>query len=105
VDNAVAAVKGVGHVEVETAVVDEGRRARIVVSDRGPGIPAAEREKLFVPYYSTKMSGMGLGLAIVQEIVAEHGGTLRLEDNVPHGSRFVIELPVTPASNPAPVTA
>ena len=105
VDNAVAAVKGVGHVEVETAVVDEGRRARIVVSDRGPGIPAAEREKLFVPYYSTKMSGMGLGLAIVQEIVAEHGGALRLEDNVPHGSRFVIELPVTPATNPAPVTA
>jgi two-component system nitrogen regulation sensor histidine kinase NtrY len=105
VDNAVVAVKGVGEVEVETGVVDGGRRARIVVSDRGPGIPAAEREKLFMPYYSTKVSGMGLGLAIVQEVVAEHGGSLRLEDNVPHGSRFVIELPVSPAAAPAPVSA
>jgi signal transduction histidine kinase len=48
---------------------------------------------------------MGLGLAIVQEIVAEHGGSLRLEDNPPHGSRFVIELPVAPATSPAPVSA
>jgi two-component system, NtrC family, nitrogen regulation sensor histidine kinase NtrY len=103
VDNAVAAVNGVGEVDVETALVD--RRVRIVVSDRGPGIPPGEREKLFLPYYSTKVSGMGLGLAIVQEIVAEHGGTLRLEDNVPHGSRFIIELPVAPASSPAPVSA
>jgi len=105
VDNAVTAVAGVGEVEVETALVDDGRRARIVVSDRGPGIPAGEREKLFRPYYSTKVSGMGLGLAIVQEIVAEHGGSLRLEDNPPHGSRFVIELPVAPATSPAPVSA
>ena len=105
VDNAVAAVRGTGDVEVETALVDEGRRARITVSDRGPGIPAGEREKLFAPYYSTKASGMGLGLAIVQEIVAEHAGTLRLEDNVPHGSRFVIEIPVAPAPSPAPVSA
>jgi two-component system nitrogen regulation sensor histidine kinase NtrY len=105
VDNAVAAVDGRGEVEVETALADGGRRARIVVSDRGPGIPAAERPRLFLPYYSTKVSGMGLGLAIVQEIVAEHGGTLRVEDNPPHGSRFIIELPVAPAVAPAPVGA
>jgi two-component system nitrogen regulation sensor histidine kinase NtrY len=105
VDNAVAAVAGAGEVEVETALADGGRRARITVSDRGPGIPATDREKLFQPYYSTKVSGMGLGLAIVQEIVKEHGGSLRLEDNVPRGSRFVIELPVAPAASPAPVTA
>jgi two-component system nitrogen regulation sensor histidine kinase NtrY len=105
VDNAVTAVQGVGEVDVETALTDGGRHAWISVSDRGPGIPAAERDKLFMPYYSTKVSGMGLGLAIVQEIVAEHGGSLRLEDNVPHGSRFVIELPVAPATSPAPVSA
>jgi two-component system nitrogen regulation sensor histidine kinase NtrY len=105
VDNAVAAVGGRGEVEVDTALADSGRQARIVVSDRGPGIPDADREKLFLPYYSTKVSGMGLGLAIVQEIVAEHGGRLRLEPNVPHGSRFIIELPVAPAVTPAPVTA
>jgi two-component system nitrogen regulation sensor histidine kinase NtrY len=105
VDNAVAAVDGRGEVDVETALADGGRHARIAVSDRGPGIPPAEREKLFLPYYSTKVSGMGLGLAIVQEIVAEHGGRLRLEDNAPRGSRFIIELPVAPATTPAPVTA
>ena len=105
VDNAVAAVRGVGEVEVDTGLVDGGRRVRIAVSDRGPGVPTGLREKLFQPYYSTKVSGMGLGLAIVQEIVAEHGGILRLEDNVPNGSRFVMELPVSPAATPAPVTA
>jgi two-component system nitrogen regulation sensor histidine kinase NtrY len=105
VDNAVAAVRGIGEVDVETVATDGGRRVRIVVSDRGPGVPAALRDKLFQPYYSTKVSGMGLGLAIVQEIVAEHGGSLHVEDNVPSGSRFIIELPVTPAATPAPVTA
>ena len=105
VDNAVAAVNGMGDVEVETALVENGRRARISVSDRGPGIPPGERAKLFAPYYSTKASGMGLGLAIVQEIVAEHGGTVRVEDVLPHGTRFVIDLPVAPAPSPAPVSA
>src|SRR5207237_7582371 len=105
VHNAGAAGRGAGEVEVETVPADGGRRVRIVVSDRGPGVPAGVREKLFQPYYSTKASGMGLGLAIVQEIVAEHGGSLRLEDNVPSGSRFVIELPVAPATSPAPVNA
>ena len=105
VDNAVAAVHGIGEVEVETALVDGGRRVRIAVSDRGPGVPAAVRARLFQPYYSTKVSGMGLGLAITQEIVGQHGGRLTLEDNVPNGSRFVIELPVAPAAAPAPVRA
>jgi two-component system, NtrC family, nitrogen regulation sensor histidine kinase NtrY len=67
--------------------------ARIVISDNGPGVPAADREKLFMPYYSTKGRGSGLGLAIVRRIVAEHGGSIEVGDNVPQGSRFVIELP------------
>ena len=67
--------------------------ARIVIADNGPGVPAADREKLFMPYYSTKGRGSGLGLAIVRRIVAEHGGSIEVGDNVPQGSRFVIELP------------
>jgi signal transduction histidine kinase len=56
-------------------------------------VPAADRDKLFMPYFSTKRRGSGLGLAIVRRIVAEHGGSIELGDNTPTGSRFVIELP------------
>jgi two-component system nitrogen regulation sensor histidine kinase NtrY len=58
---------------------------------------------LFLPYFSTKVTGMGLGLPIVSEIVNEHGGTIRVEENEPSGARFVIEMPVT--RTPAPVEA
>ena len=68
--------------------------ARVIVADNGPGIPPADRDKLFMPYYSTKQRGSGLGLAIVRRIVAEHGGAIDVQDNVPQGTRFVIELPV-----------
>jgi two-component system, NtrC family, nitrogen regulation sensor histidine kinase NtrY len=68
--------------------------ARIIVSDNGPGISAADRDKLFMPYYSTKRRGSGLGLAIVRRIVVEHGGSIEVFDNQPAGTRFVIELPV-----------
>ena len=64
-----------------------------IVADDGPGIPAAEREKLFLPYYSTKRRGSGLGLAIVRRIIAEHGGSIEVGDNTPRGTRFTIELP------------
>src|SRR3990172_2988826 len=100
VDNAVEAVGGVGTVVVETAHVPETGIARIVVADTGPGIRPEDKEKLFLPYFSTKAAGMGLGLPIVHEIVVEHGGTLRVEDNEPHGSRFVVEVPVARAGAP-----
>jgi two-component system nitrogen regulation sensor histidine kinase NtrY len=93
VDNAVEAAGPAGEVAVETAWLPEARRARITVSDSGPGVPAEARERLFVAYFSTKATGMGLGLPIVQQIVTDHGGTIRVEDNHPRGSRFVIELP------------
>jgi two-component system nitrogen regulation sensor histidine kinase NtrY len=67
--------------------------ARILVSDNGPGIPPADRDKLFMPYYSTKRRGSGLGLAIVRRIIAEHGGSIEVADNVPTGTVFTIELP------------
>lgn len=63
------------------------------VADTGPGIPADTKPRLFLPFFSTKTKGMGLGLAIVDRIVAEHHGVIRVEDNEPQGARFVIELP------------
>ena len=68
--------------------------ARILVADNGPGISAADRDKLFMPYYSTKRRGSGLGLAIVRRIVAEHGGSIEVAGNVPAGTVFTIDLPV-----------
>ena len=103
VDNAVEAVGAAGDVAVETAYDAETGRVSITVSDTGPGITAENKDKLFQPYFSTKANGMGLGLPIVQEIVAEHGGTIRVEDNQPQGSRFVVEIPVTRAEAPVEV--
>ncbi len=103
VDNAVEAMSSGGTVTVETEYLPETARVRLVVSDTGPGIPSEDRDKLFLPYFSTKVTGMGLGLPIVSEIVNEHGATIRVEDNQPSGTRFVIEVPVTRA--PAPVEA
>ena len=82
-----------GRILVETQCDPGNHLVRIVVADDGPGIPPAEREKLFLPYYSTKRRGSGLGLAIVRRIIAEHGGTIDAGDNTPRGTRFTIELP------------
>ncbi len=66
---------------------------RVIVRDNGPGISETDREKLFMPYFSTKRRGSGLGLAIVRRIVAEHGGSIEVGDNTPNGTTFTIELP------------
>jgi len=93
VDNAVEAMERRGHILIETQRDRSNNVVRIVVADDGPGIPSSEREKLFLPYYSTKRRGSGLGLAIVRRIIAEHGGNIDVGDNVPRGTRFTIELP------------
>jgi two-component system nitrogen regulation sensor histidine kinase NtrY len=93
VDNAIEAMDRRGAIDLETEHDRANNVVRIVVADNGPGIPAAEREKLFLPHYSTKQRGSGLGLAIVRRIVAEHGGTIAVTDNTPRGTRFAIELP------------
>jgi two-component system, NtrC family, nitrogen regulation sensor histidine kinase NtrY len=93
VDNAIEAVERRGAIDIETQHDAGNNLVRIVVADNGPGIPPAERDKLFLPYYSTKQRGSGLGLAIVRRIVAEHGGSIDVSDNVPQGTRFAIELP------------
>ena len=104
VDNAVEALGGSAAalrpdgsrptIVVETRQDPVNSVARILVSDNGPGIPAADRDKLFMPYYSTKRRGSGLGLAIVRRIIAEHGGSIEVADNTPSGTVFTIELPL-----------
>jgi two-component system nitrogen regulation sensor histidine kinase NtrY len=93
VDNAIEAMERRGQIVVETQLDAANNVVRVIVADDGPGIPAAEREKLFLPYYSTKRRGSGLGLAIVRRIIAEHGGSIDVGENTPRGTRFTIELP------------
>ena len=93
VDNAIEAMDREGRILIETGCDEPNQLVRIVIADNGPGISPGEREKLFLPYYSTKRRGSGLGLAIVRRIIAEHGGTIDASDNDPHGTRFTIELP------------
>jgi len=66
------------------------------VTDTGTGVSPADKEKLFLPYFSTKNRGTGLGLAIVSHIIKDHHGFVRIEDNVPVGARFVVELNAFP---------
>jgi two-component system nitrogen regulation sensor histidine kinase NtrY len=66
---------------------------RIEIADEGTGIRKEEKDKLFLPYFSTKRDGTGLGLAIVSTIISKHRGYIRVKDNKPKGTRFLIELP------------
>ncbi|RLA95662.1 MAG: hypothetical protein DRG32_06320 [Deltaproteobacteria bacterium] len=93
-DNAVAAVDGKGEVDVEVRYNPSLRMATIEVRDNGCGIPDEDKVRLFEPYFSTKKTGTGLGLAIVNTIIADHNGFIRVRDNEPKGTRFIIELPV-----------
>ncbi|OFW16994.1 MAG: hypothetical protein A3F70_17545 [Acidobacteria bacterium RIFCSPLOWO2_12_FULL_67_14] len=93
IDNAVEAMEQRGTIEIETRHAPAEKLVRIMVADDGPGIPVADRDKLFLPYFSTKKRGTGLGLAIVRRIVAEHGGSIEMGDNTPRGTRFTVELP------------
>src|SRR5450631_2175281 len=70
----------------------------LLVADTGCGISPQDKEKLFLPYFSTKGRGTGLGLAIVSHILSEHGARIRVEDNRPAGARFYVDIPVTVAA-------
>jgi two-component system nitrogen regulation sensor histidine kinase NtrY len=94
-DNAVAVLPDSGKIDIDLSVQPESQNVVIKVADNGPGISKENKLKLFEPYFSTKKSGTGLGLAIVSTIVSDHGGYIRVLDNDPHGSVFVIELPFT----------
>jgi len=69
------------------------KMASFTVADSGHGISKEDRPRLFEPYFSTKRSGTGLGLSIVSTIITDHHGFIRVKDNEPHGTRFIIEFP------------
>ncbi len=93
VDNAIAATGGEGAIRISARAHAGSGSLRIEVADTGPGIPEADRERMFLPYFSTKRRGTGLGLAIVHRVITDHQGTIRVEENHPRGARFVIEIP------------
>jgi signal transduction histidine kinase len=79
---------------LRTALSDDGAAVEVTVSDTGPGLSDEIRERLFLPYYSTKRRGTGLGLSIAAKIVQEHGGSISAEANSPKGARFLLRLPL-----------
>ena len=105
VDNAAEASQGsvVREIQISTALVASRDAIEISVADTGHGVTRELKEKLFLPYFSTKKRGTGLGLAIVSRIVEDHHGSIRVEENHPVGTRFIVELPVV--LEPAPAAA
>jgi signal transduction histidine kinase len=99
IGNAIKYARPNGTIEVATRALREGERrlVEVSVSDDGPGVPAAESERIFEPYVRVGegrgAGGLGLGLAICRRIVEAHGGSIRVEDRAPGGSRFVFTLP------------
>jgi PAS domain S-box-containing protein len=96
IDNAAESMEGsaVRELTVETHADDDRETVTLIVADSGHGISPEDKDKLFLPHFSTKDRGTGLGLAISSRIVAEHNGTLRVEDNSPVGARFILQIPV-----------
>ncbi len=93
IDNAIAAINKKGAITIEISFDVILKIIRIEVSDSGKGISDEEKTRLFEPYFSTKKSGMGLGLAIVNSIISDHKGMIRVQDNKPEGAKFIIEIP------------
>jgi two-component system nitrogen regulation sensor histidine kinase NtrY len=93
-DNAVAAVDGGGVIEIEVKYDPSLQMVTLEVRDNGCGIPDEDKTKLFEPYFSTKKAGTGLGLAIVNAIISDHNGYIRVRDNHPTGTKFIIDLPL-----------
>jgi two-component system nitrogen regulation sensor histidine kinase NtrY len=101
VDNAAEAMQDslVREIQISTSLVASRDAVEITIADTGHGVTRELKERLFLPYFSTRKRGTGLGLAIVSRVIEEHGGSIRVEENQPVGSRFIVELPVV--SEPA----
>ncbi len=93
-DNAISAIKEKGNIQITLTHDPILKRVRIEVADDGTGILDEDKTRLFEPNFSTKKSGMGLGLTIVSTIIDDHNGRINVQDNSPKGAKFIIELPV-----------
>jgi two-component system nitrogen regulation sensor histidine kinase NtrY len=107
VDNAAEAMQDsmVREIQISTSLVASRDAVEITVADTGHGVTRELKEKLFLPYFSTRKRGTGLGLAIVSRVIEEHHGSIRVEENQPVGARFIVELPVVPEATLATGTA
>jgi two-component system, NtrC family, nitrogen regulation sensor histidine kinase NtrY len=96
VDNAAEALQSslMKEIIISTTLMEERDSVEIVIADTGQGVTPEVKEKLFLPYFSTKRRGTGLGLSIVSRIIEDHHGTIRVEENSPIGARFIVELPI-----------
>ena len=94
--NAVQAVGGAGNITVSTLL--KGDSQTITVSDSGGGISQAEMKKLFIPFFTTKKGGTGLGLPICQRIVQNHGGNINIQSELGQGTSVTIQLPMAYSS-------
>ncbi len=94
VDNAIQAMQNQGRIDIMIHQDALSNRAYVDLADNGPGIPEDDKDKLFLPYFSTRKDGTGLGLAIASRVVTEHRGYIRVRDNTPQGTIFSIELPI-----------
>ena len=101
IDNALEALSSQSErsLRIRCELARDGTMARLTIEDTGAGILDEDRERLFTPYFSTRKNGTGLGLSIASRIVADHGGYIGAEPNIPRGTRFVIELPVCQESS------
>src|SRR5208282_4816319 len=104
IDNAVEAMQDAlfREIQISTALVASRDAVEIVVADTGHGVTQELKERLFLPYFSTKRRGTGLGLAIVSRILEDHHGSIRVEENRPAGTRFILELPIVSEAVSAP---
>jgi len=107
VDNAAEALQDslVREIQISTSLVASRDAVEITIADTGHGVTRELKEKLFLPYFSTRKRGTGLGLAIVSRVIEEHHGSIRVEENQPVGARFIVELPVVPEPALTAVTA
>ena len=104
IDNAAEAMQGslLRMLGIRTALSEDGGAVEVTVADTGHGLTDEIRERLFLPFYSTKHRGTGLGLSIAAKIIQEHGGSIRAEANSPKGARFLLRLPLMEPDTQAP---
>ena len=95
-ENATDAIDEGGAIQISTRILQKEKLVRIEFADDGAGICPADRDKLFLPHFTTKKRGTGLGLAIVNRIIIDHNGSIQVKDNYPKGTVFVIDLPYAP---------